>query len=116
GLVSNTALGCRPTGPDAFFRFTLTSRQDVAVTLSVDAGTGSVAIRSAASCESGPDGYCSNNEVLARDLPPGEYVAVVKTSTPTAFVLALSFLDPTPILPVDVCTDTTHAITASGTY
>lgn len=116
GLVSDTALGCRPVGPDAFFRFTLTSRQDVSATLSVDAGVGSVAIRSASSCESGPDGYCGNTEVLARDLPPGDYVVVVKTSTPTSFVLALSFLDATPILPVDVCTDTTHAITASGTY
>ena len=41
-------------------------------------------------CASGPDAYCGNESVLARDLAAGEYVAIVKTSTPTSFVLSLS--------------------------
>ncbi len=116
GLVADTALGCRATGSDAFFRFTLPSAQDVQAQLAVDAGSGSVAIRPASACASGPDAYCGNESVLARDLAAGEYVAIVKTSTPTSFVLSLSFLPATPIQPVDVCNDATTAITASGTF
>lgn len=116
GLDADTPLGCRPNGPDAFFRFTLASRQDVQAQLAVDLGSGSVAIRPAGVCATGPDGHCGDESTLARDLAPGEYVAVVKTSIPTSFVLSLTFLDATPIQPVDVCTDTTTAITASGTY
>jgi hypothetical protein len=116
GLVASHALGCRATGPDSVFRFTLTSAQDVQASLSVDAGSGSVAIRPAASCASGPDGYCGNTSVLARDLAAGEYVVIVKTSTPTSFTLGLSFLDATPVLPVDVCNDSTLEITSSGTF
>lgn len=116
GLTSNTTLGCRAAGTDAFFRFTLTRRQDVEAQLAVDSGSGSVAIRTASTCANGPDSHCGNTSVLARDLAPGEYVIVVKTSTPTSFVLTLSFLDATPIQPVDVCDEDTTAITASGTY
>lgn len=116
GLSADYALGCRASGADAVFRFTLASRQDVAATLGVDGGAGSVAIRPAASCDSGPDAYCGDASTLARDLAPGDYVVIVKTSVPTSFVLGLSFLDATPIHPVDACNDGTLAITASGTY
>lgn len=116
GLDADGPLGCRAVGPDAYFRFTLTSAQDVQAQLSPDVGVASVAIRRADNCGAGPDAYCGNEAVLARNLQPGEYVAIVKTSTPTSFVLSLSFLDATPLVPVDVCDDDTHAITASGTY
>ncbi len=116
GLVGDYTLGCRSFGPDAVFRFTLTTAQDVQAVLTVDSGAGSVAIRPADSCTGGPDGFCGDSSVLARDLQPGEYVAIVKTTTPTSFTLALSILDATPVLPVDVCDATTTAITASGTF
>lgn len=116
GLVADTTLGCRATGPDAFFRFTLTSRQDVQAQLAVDSGAGSVSIRSASGCATGPDSHCGNTSVLARDLAPGEYVLVVKTAAATSFTLSLSLLPATPIQPVDVCNDTTQEITASGTF
>jgi hypothetical protein len=116
GVDSDYVLGCRASGADAVFRFALDSAQDVEAQLSVDSGAGSVAIRRADACASGPDSHCGNTSVLARNLAAGEYVAIVKTATPTSFTLALSFLDATPILPVDVCNDDTFEITASGTF
>ncbi|MFK7985041.1 MAG: putative metal-binding motif-containing protein [Sandaracinaceae bacterium] len=116
GLSGDYAIGCRATGPDAVFRFTLASAQDVEARLETDTGSGSVAIRSAASCDAGPDTYCDSSAVLARNLPAGEYVLIVKTTIPTSFLLSLTFLDATPVLPVDVCNDATLEITASGSY
>lgn len=116
GLTPNGAIGCRSVGPDAYFRFTLTRPQDVQVQLSVDNGLGAVSIRPADSCETGPDTHCGETSTLARNLAPGEYVAIVKTSIPTSFVLSLNYLDATPVQPVDVCNDETTEITRSGTY
>jgi hypothetical protein len=116
GLTATYALGCRPSGPDAVFRFTLATAQDVEARISVDSGSGSVAIRPLASCTSGPDSHCDDESVLVRNLAPGHYAVIVKTSTPTSFTLGLSFLDATPILPVDVCDGSTFEIDASGTF
>lgn len=116
GLTGDYMLGCRGFGPDAVFRFSLASAQDVQATLTVDAGSGSVSIRPIDGCTEGPDGFCDDESVLARNLPAGDYAVIVKTSTPTSFTLALAFLDATPVLPVDVCDGSTTAITASGTF
>ncbi|MBX3245665.1 MAG: putative metal-binding motif-containing protein [Myxococcales bacterium] len=122
GLRNDYVLGCRPTGLDAVFGFTLTERQDVQAVVEVEGGgNGAVAIRPAVECSgSGPDGYCAGggatSSVTARDLPPGEYVVMVKTSTAATYVLSLVYAAPTPVQPVDVCTSDTLDISAGGTF
>jgi len=122
GLANDVSLGCRPSGLDSVFTFTLTEAQDVTVLLDVEGGNGAVAIRPVADCAgSGPDTYCQNDSssftmLAARDVEPGEYALIVKTSTATSFALTLSFLDPTPVLPVDVCADDTIDISGGGTF
>jgi hypothetical protein len=115
GTSATYPLGCRASGPDAVFGFTLESAQDVEATLAVDAGSGSVAIRRMDPGASGPDSHCGES-VLVRNLEPGDYAVIVKTSSPASFTLQLSFLAATPVEPVDVCDATTFAIEASGTF
>ncbi|AKF09108.1 hypothetical protein [Sandaracinus amylolyticus] len=116
GAANNYALGCRPTGVDTVFRIHLDDPADVQVTLSVESGTGSVAIRPWASCASGPDAYCRDNEVLARDLAAGDYAVIVRTSTGSTFSLTVAQMTATPIQRVDVCNDATVDISAGGTF
>lgn len=122
GLVSDVALGCRPSGLDAVFTFTLATAQDVTALIDVEGGNGAVAIRRMADCAgSGPDTYCENSSsdfttVTARDLDAGDYALIVKTSTATSYSLTLSFLAPTPVLPVDVCDIDTIDISGGGTF
>lgn len=116
GAASDYPLGCRTTGIDTVFRFTLDAAADVQATLTVDGGAGSVAIRPAASCATGPDTYCADAGVLARDLAPGEYVIIVRTSTGTTFTLNLARMGATPVRPTDVCDGSTVDISAGGTF
>ena len=121
GLSSDLQLGCRPTGLDAMFTFTLAERQDVQVRLDVEGGNGAVAIRPLAECGSdGPDAFCANegerSALTARDLAPGDYAVVVKTSTALTYTLTLVYADPTPVQPVDVCDEDTVDIAAGGTF
>lgn len=119
GLTNDYDLSCRPTGIDAVFGFTLSSAQDVQVDLDVDGGNGAVAIQRVADCGTGADFGCASDDaptVVARDLQPGDYVVVVKTSTALTYTLSLTYADPTPTLPFDVCDPTTVDISAGGTF
>ncbi|MCB9633924.1 MAG: putative metal-binding motif-containing protein [Sandaracinus sp.] len=121
GLSNAMTVGCRSAGLDAVFTFTLDRARDVVLVAEIDGGNGAVALRPIAECDStGPDALCANegpvSSLTARDLAPGEYAVVVETSTATSFALSLSFLDPTPILPVDLCDDDTVDVSAGGTF
>jgi hypothetical protein len=121
GLTNAMTIGCRPSGLDAVFTFTLDRARDVVVVAEIDGGNGAVALRRLDDCDStGPDALCANegavSDVTARDLEPGEYAIVVETSTATSFALSLSFLEPTPILPVDLCDVDTVDVSAGGTF
>lgn len=116
GAASDYALGCRPTGIDTVFRFSLATPQDVEIALSVEGSTGAVAIRPAASCTTGPDAYCDDESALARNLAAGDYVAIVRTGTGATFSLTLTYQSATPVQPVDVCNATTLDISAGGHF
>jgi hypothetical protein len=116
GAVSDYPLGCRATGIDTVFRFTLATAQDVEVALSVESGTGAVAIRRGDGCTTGPDAYCGATEVLARDLAPCDYAIIVRTGTASTFSLTLTFQTATPVRPTDVCDASTVDISGGGTF
>jgi len=119
GLSASYTLACRPSGPDAVFRFTLTEVQDVRITVS-GGGTGvAVALRPWAQCATGPDEKCSAASppsILRRSLPAGEYAIIVKTSAGAPFDVNLMFGPPTPIPPVDLCSPTTMDVSAGGSF
>lgn len=106
-LMGDYSLGCRGSGPDAVFRFTLTEPRDVRVTV-VGGGSGvGLALRPWDACATGPDEKCTSGSppsLLRRSLPAGEYAIIVQSNTPGApFDLNLMMSDPTEIPPVDVC-------------
>lgn len=117
-LADDYALRCKPTGADALFRFTLEETQDVRVTASGGSGT-AIAIRNASECATGPDVACNDFNpatLLRRSLPAGEYIVIVKQSTPGVFDLNLRFEPPTVTPPVDVCNAGTLDVSAGGTF
>ena len=122
GLFNDHAIGCRPSGLDAVYTFTLASPQDVTALVDVEGGNGGIAIRPLALCAGGgPETYCANSNtnfstLTARNLAAGDYALIVKTSTASSFSLTLSFLDATPVLPVDVCSAETIDISGGGTF
>lgn len=117
-LSDDYALGCKATGYDAVFRFTLAETQDVRVTASGGPGT-AVAIRRFSECAAGPDLACNDFSpatVLSRSLPPGDYAIVVKQTTMGVFDLNVRFEPPTVAPPVDRCDGTTLDASAGGTF
>jgi hypothetical protein len=119
-LTSRTTLGCAPSssGADAFYTFVLEEPRDVWVTA---AGTGNVtvALRDAASCETGPELGCATGSpatLLRRSLPAGEHVIVVESTSAVVFDLTLRFESPTTVPPIDRCDPTTLDISAGGTF
>jgi hypothetical protein len=116
GATSDHPLGCRPTGIDTVFRFTLPTAQDVDIALVVEGSSGAVAVRPAGSCASGPDTYCATEDLLARNLEAGDYFAIVRTGTGATFSLTLSFLSASPVQATDVCDASTVDISAGGSF
>ncbi|NOY93909.1 MAG: hypothetical protein GXP55_22225 [Deltaproteobacteria bacterium] len=120
GLASDFTLGCRPSGPDAVFRFSLDAPHDVRVTLAGGGSGAGVALRAFASCADGPDLKCGRGtppRLLDRSLPAGDYVIIVQTASSGAvFDLNLSIGDPSEVPLVDVCSGTTVDISAGGRF
>jgi Dictyostelium (slime mold) repeat len=118
GLRRDYVLGCTSSlsGADAVFRFTLSETHDVRA--SVGGSNSALAIRAWDRCAAGPELRCaagSAPSVLVRSLPPGEYAVIVRTAA-APFELALDVSAPTAAPAFDTCTESTVAITASGTY
>jgi len=117
-LAADTELRCRTSGPDAFFRFTLSETMDVRATASGGSGT-AIAIRRWSQCEDGPELACNEftpATVLARSLPAGDYAIVVKQASAGIFDLNVRFEDPTEIPPVDLCSAGTVDVSEGGTF
>ena len=117
-LSSDVTLSCKPSGADAFFRFTLEDTMDVRITVGGASGT-AVAMRRADQCEDGPDLGCNDfspPSLLRRSVPAGDYVIVVKQSSGSPFDLTLMFEPPTEIPAVDVCGAGTVDVSAGGTF
>jgi len=119
GLAADYALGCKPTGPDAVFRITLTEMQDMRVSVGGGGSGTAVAIRPWGACASGPDEKCNAAtppSALRRSLPAGEWAIIVKTTSGAPFDLTVDLSAPTPVPPVDVCNMTTVDVSAGGTF
>lgn len=118
GLQDDLSPSCGFFYPDAVHRFTVDERSDV--TLVAD-GSGRFAYLSLRSeCEDLDSqircGGGNPGRLLARDLPPGEYFAIVESPLPLDYELTLSFDPPTTVTDVsgnDTC-ETAYVVPPDG--
>jgi hypothetical protein len=126
GLRSDYTLSCGGSGPDAVFRFEITTPRDVVVTVSGGGGgmfggggPMSVALRRFDECSSGPDERCFNAPspvIHARSLEAGEYAIIVKGDAGSVYDVVLELSDPTPAPRTDVCNAMTEDATGGGLF
>lgn len=102
GLQDDLSPTCGSFYPDAVHRFRVDERSDV--TLVADGGGAFAYLSLRSECgEVDTQLRCSSGNpgrVLARDLPPGEYFAIVESPSPLDYELTLSFAPPTPVTDV----------------